>query len=459
MKINFVEKFDLYERLEQLSKSVSENEEIHKIVSSGLHDLQEKFNITRMNKMVAEMSNYSWIGDVSKFLDEVEEFKKENKYGLTLESLSLTLQNTNINTYIPVVEKLNLVCALSESDIKSKMHELGKYSFVPQLRRLVEGFKSEEFGAVSKPDIEISSELVSPVLETENGMVFSIDGRDYFTDTKMTVLEAYKGATNKTYEYGKSALKIFKYIGESKFEANFKRGKILVEVNESNEVSFNCNGTIIKDKSALNNWLKHSGVIAYTDTANRSLVEYMYENANKFVKIDFAKNVKSVNESFQLFQIGNNTFISKYDTKQKGYTLNSLDFEEVSELQESLNKKYNVDIKPVLENLSINKEGLEFSSLVEGIELEKLADVTTYKEVYESVDRAVDFYKKLDNKKGTESSKELLESIAKFVNSDKVLFLCATREGIVEKLNEGVVVEEGIKVLNDEIKSLVCAFK
>lgn len=457
MKINFLEKFDLYERLEELSISVNENEEVSKIVNSALHDLKKNFYVPRFNQMVSELQKYNWISNVDNFILEFNGFVKTNKYGLQLEVIAEKLKSSGSKLFIPVYEKINTICVLSENDIKDKLHELSSFKFEPNVRNLLAIYEKETFGSVEKEDVKISKDIVSPIMETETGFVFSVNGRNFYTDNKLSVLESYTGKTDSAYDFSKKALECFKYLGDNEFVYSLPKGNISVKVNE-NDIAMSINGTVIKDKQSLQNTLKHSGLVNYTDTTKRSIVEFMYENANKFISLDFAKIVETKEERFEIFKMTESTFISKYDLSKRAFILEEVDFDDIATLQENLQKKYNVNFNQVLENLSINKEVLEFDKIVEGIDLNKMSDFTTYREVANNVMNAYSFYDKIQNKKGSEKTLKVLENKNNLVNSDKMIFLCATRDGLVQKIDEGFDGNNVLDLMNNEIKLLISTF-
>lgn len=459
MKINLVEKFDLYERLEDLISAVQENEEISKIVNSGLHDLKKNFYVPRFNQLMTEMQNYKWISQIDTFITECEDFIKSNKYGLTLEALSETLKSNGSTVYKPLIEKINQLCPLDESVIQSKMHELASFKYEPNVRNILSLYEKEKFGSVEKEEVKISKDVVSPIIESEKGYIFTVKGKNYFTSSDLSVLETYEGKTDTTFEYAKKALNTFKYLGEGIFIASFPKGKIEVTVNESNKIKMSINGTPIKDKQALTHTLKHSGIVQYSDNATRSLVEFMYENANKYISLDFAKVIETKDSSYEVFKMSEDVYITKFNPGKRIFELCKMDMDDVQELQESLSKKYKVDFTMVLENLSINKEGMEFAKLVECIDLDKLTDITTTKTVLESIENANKFYKGMKDKKGTDVSYGVLENVSALVNSEKMKFLISSREGVATKLDEGLKIEGAFNLLNDEIKSLISTFK
>jgi hypothetical protein len=455
MRINVIEKFGLYERLSELSRGLNEHEESQTICNKAIHDLKSGFTSGKFNLYLEQLKQFEWISVVENFLEDVETFLNENKYGLELEKIMNKL--SGISTYTPIVESIKEIVALDESDIKDKISSLAKFKFEPNVKRLVESFEKTEFNVQENDKARISGSVISPVMQLEEGFVFSSKSGNHIVTNDITKIERYDGKVSSEFATAKKALGMFTYKGNNVFEANLPKARITVTASdEGNKVTIN--ESEITDKAQLTKVLKTAGFINYTDTKTRSLVEFMYEKANDFVEIDFAKSVETVNENFEIFKMANNEVsISKFDKKTRGFVLESLDMEDVEELSESLKKSYDLDFDNVLEGLHINVESLEFKNLVESIDITKISDMTKTDEIYAKIDEAVAKYNELnvENRANVENDFIKLSVMESKVKSDEVSFLVETKKALVEKLDEGEELTKSLEMLNEELSEFI----
>lgn len=457
MRINIVEKFDLYERLETLVKSLTEHEESQTICRVAIHDLKSHFSVNRFNKMMNELSEYKWIEEVENFITEFQNFKQNNKYGLELESIMGRLKKTDSNIYLPIVEKIQQLIVLDESVIKNKLNELANFKFEPGIRNIIAVYEREAFGKVVKPDAIISSTPISPIMKIEEGIVFSTNGTNYIVTNDMKKLEKYQGQTNGMFKAAQNALRHFNYIGENTFVMKTPKATFKVIAGDSSNRIF-INESEIADKHILTTTLKNAGIIPYADTNSRAMIEFMYENAHSLVEIEFVKNIKTVNESFDIFKLANNeVLVSKYDNVKRSMVLEALDIEGVEELSESLKSKYDLDFDVVVEGLAINTDCMEFERLVESINIADILDFTKVEDTYAKIQEAMKMYKSFDieNQKNVADAYKVLENKDNKLNLDKVSFLLETRNALVDKVEDKETLSESLSLINKELSNLV----
>ena len=379
MRINVIEKLGLYEKLKGLSASLNEHEVSQTICNKAIHDLKSGFTASKFNLYLEQLKEYDWITDVESFLESVDTFINENKYGLELERIMNKLDG--INTYVPVVESIKSLVALEESEIKNSLPSLSKFKFEPNVKRLIEGFEREEFNVQTTAKAEITSSPVSPVMQLEEGFVFTSKSGNYMVANDLTKVEKFTGKVSAEFAKANQALNMFTYKGNNTFEAVLPKATFKIVTSEKGN-TMTINESVIENKEQLSKVLKNAGFIDYTNTKVRSLVEFMYEKANDFIEIDFVKSVETIKENFEVFKMANNEVsISKFDKVSRGFVLESLDIEDVEELSESLKKNYDLDFNHVLEGLHINVDSLEFKGLVEGIDITKLVDMTKTDEI------------------------------------------------------------------------------
>ena len=455
MRINVIEKFGLYERLTDLSNSLNEHEESQTICNKAIHDLKSGYTNSKFNLYLEQLKQYEWITEVENFLEDVETFLNENKYGLELERIMNKL--SGVNTYNPIVEAIQELVVLEESEIKSEISSLGKFRFEPNVRRLVESFKNAEFNVQTKAKAQITSSPITPVMQLDEGFVFASNSGNYVVSGDLTKIDKYNGKVSSEFAAGLNALNTFKYKGNNTFEAVISKANIKIVASEDGN-TMTINESTIENKEQLTRVLKQSGLINYTDTKTRALVEFMYERANEFVEIDFAKSVETVNENFEIFKMANNEVsIAKFDNKVRGFVLESLDLADVEDLSESMKKSYDLDFDFVLEGLHINVESLEFKSLVEAINLNDVVDMTKVGDVMVQIDEAVAKYNDLDvvNRANVENEFLTLQEMESKMKSEEVSFILETKLALVDKVNEGEELSKSLEMLNEELTNYI----
>ena len=286
MRINVIEKFGLYKRLADLANGLNEHEESQNICNKAIHDLKSGFTTSKFELYVEQLKQYDWVSVVENFLEDVETFLNENTYGLELERIMNKLDG--VSTYVPIVESIKEIVALEESEIKGSIPSLAKFKYEPNVRRMVESFESAEFNVQKNEKASIGSSIISPIMQVAEGFVFSSNSGNHIVTSDITKVERFNGKVSSEFAAGQRALSIFNYKGNNVFEANIKNANIQIVASEKgNEITIN--ESKIENKQQLTRVLKNSGFINYTDTKTRSIVEFMFENANTFVELDFVK--------------------------------------------------------------------------------------------------------------------------------------------------------------------------
>jgi len=455
MRINVIEKFGLYEKLSDLSKGLNEHEESQNICNKAIHDLKSEFTDNKFNLYLEQLKQYDWITEIENFIEDVKTFLNENKYGVQLERVMNKL--SGISAYAPIVESIKEIVALDESEIKSKISSLSKFKFEPNIKKLVEGYEQLEFNVQKTQKAEITSAPITPVMQLEEGFVFASKSGNYVVSNDITKVEKYDGKLTNEFTKAKAALNIFKYKGDNTFEAKLNKATItLTTSDEGNKMTVN--ESEIENKTQLTKLLKNAGLVNYTDTNTRSLIEFMYEKANEFVEVDFVKSIETINEKLEVFKMSNNEVsVAKYDKKTRGFVLESLDLEDIEDLSESLKKSYDLDFNNVLEGLHINVESLEFKSLVESIDTSKVIDMTKTDEIYSKIEEANSKYNELnvENRKNVENEFIKLQEKESILKADEVLFLIETKKALIDKLDESEELSKSIEMLNDELVTFV----
>ncbi len=460
MRINVIEKFGLYERLTELSKGLIEHEESQNICKKAIHDLKSGFTTSKFNLYLEQLKQYEWITEIENFLESVETFLNENEYGLKLEGIMNKL--SGINTYVPIVDSIKNMVVLQESEIKDQLSSLSKFKFEPNVKRLIESYEKAEFNTQKTTLASITHSPVSYLMHLDEGYVFSSKSGNYVVNSDITKVEKYNGKISAEFSTAQNALNLFTYKGNNTFEAVLPKASIKVVASDDGETTMTINESSIDNKEQLTRVLKNAGFINYTDTKTRSLVEFMYEKASEFVEVNFVKSIETINENFEVFKMTNNEIsIAKFDKVTRGFVLESLDLEDVEELNESLKKSYDLDFDNVLEGLHINVESLEFKTLVENIEVSDIKDMTKSTDVITKINEAVAKYNDLDviNRANVENEFIELQAIQSLVESEEVTFILETKAALVDKLEEGEELEKSLVMLNEELSLLVEAEK
>jgi hypothetical protein len=454
MRINIITKFELYEKLTELVSKLTEHEESATICKQAIHDLKSNFSEQKLNLYLEHLNQYSWIQDVDSFMNEYTTFLQENKYSIELEKIGNKLKP--IDAFQPIVESITSLITLNESELKTKISELSKFKYEPNVKSFLNKFQTTEFKIQETEKAKVINSPITPVYETAQGLVFSTNTGNYIMNKSKTEISKFTGTTSKEFQFGKSVLEFFKYKGNNIFEANTKSANIKVIAGDTNKMFIN--ESEIQDKQALRKLLTKTNLFNVSDTKTHSMIEFMYERANTFLEVDFVKSVETVKENFEIFKLDNNdVYIAKLDKTRRNFILEHLDNNDLDDLTESLQKEYKMDFSIILESLEVNRDSIKFASLVESLDLQEIKDVTKQVNFMKKVDEAYESYSLLDYKTKQKVQPVFLklDKIQSVLESEQVNFLLKIKQGLLEKLDEGSELKESLQMINSEIEKCI----
>lgn len=451
MKINIKEKFKLIEKLESLKETLKDNNEVSVMCSKGIYEFKKGVNAGMLSSFVNTLNGYSWITEVANFIEDYNTFVTENTIGIKLEAILTSLENSQYRaTYENAITELGRIIPLSEAEIKAEIHSLKNHSFIPAIRSLVEDFERKEFAVTKTKKAEVEKDHISPIMLTAEGYVFSLNGRNYEVNSAVSTIKTYEGKVTGEYQYALAALNVFKRENGNQFVLETKTGYVKIFAGEENRLFIN--ETEVSGKDAINTALHASRVVDYFDKATKSVVLFMYENANKYATIDIVKNVKIVNENVKMSFIklsNNKIYLNNVNNFEKRNELVEITAENYNKISEAFIKEFKLDIKPVLESIKVNIKAVKFAELVNSLDISKLAENTDA--VFAEVKTARNLYENLDETEKLDCKESLakLEEKEAIIFSEKVKFLIETRTKYVTSEAEGK--EQIIEMLNKEI--------
>ena len=373
MKINIKEKFDILGKLSALSANLTEHEESKALCDRGIYEFKKGININNVTSFVRTLNAYNWIESVDSFIKEYNQFLMENRVGMTLENILNGLQASQFSsTYADAITAISELVPNEEAQIKENLHTLENFRFVPQLRAFLESYEKEAFAVSKSGKAEVEKNHISPVMVTESGFVFNLNGMNYEVDSKYTSIKAYEGALTNHYQYGLAALKTFERAEDNSYSLHTNKGTIKIVATEEGANKFFINENEFIGREAIKNALTVTDVVNYFDKKTKSLIEYTYENANEFANIEIVKTIKSVHENLAFAFINlaeNKVVLNKVNYFERTNELIELTAENIDSIKESFMKTLDLDISPVLESIKVNVKAIEFAKLVNAIAL------------------------------------------------------------------------------------------
>ena len=458
MKINIKEKFQLLEKLETLSEAVKENQEASNICARGIYEFKKGVNPGLLSSFVNTLNAYSWITEVASFIEDYQKFVSENMLGIKLESILTSLEESNHKaTYEAAIKELNEIVPLTESEIKKEIYRLKSFSFIPAVRALVENFEKTEFAVTKTFEAEVERNHISPILVTESGYVFNLNGVNYEVNAELTEFKAFEGKVSSEYNYALRALSMFTTANDNEFVLETRNGYVRIVATEEGENKFFINENEFFGKEAIKTALNVTKVVDYFDNNTKAVIGFMYENADKFANVEIVKNVKALNENVKLsfIKLSDNTiYLNKVNLFEKKNELIQVTGDNYDEIAESFAKELKLDIAPVLESIKVNLKAVEFAKKVKDINIEAI--VEDEEVIFTAIEEANEFYEGLTDGEKSDCKLSLseLERKEAVLESKKFKFLLETRNKFKSQEDlEGK--EEVLKLVNQELAQAV----
>ena len=429
MKINILEKFDLLEKLEAISESCSDHKEINSICRTAIHDIRKSFDINKVNGYINKLNSYSWVKDIESFNENLTQFVNENKYSIQLEQINNVLKNSTFShTYKKAIKEIESILPLDENDIKSELHRLNNYSYIPQIDKFLKEFEISEFAIAKNNIAEVEKYHLSPVMTLENtNYVFHLNGKDYEVNESLSDIKEYKGNLSTEYTFALQSLNKFMLESDDSFSMNLKSGHYIKIGNGETPKMF-INETEYLTKESFMEGLVTSGALGYFDKTNINLIEFMVENVNSLVNIEFVRTIKTLHEhlKYSFIKVDNKILLNKVDSFEHTNEMLEITGTNLDETIDSFKNKLNIDITSLLENMKVNFAVVELTDIVNGLSKSMI------KENREELSNAIDKVDKLVlnfTEEDLKSNKELIDkynSIKECFKSPKVDFVLET---------------------------------
>lgn len=456
MKINIKQKFELVSKLETLVDNIKEHEESSIICSKALHEFKSNITSSSISRFISVLEKYSWISEVESFVASYKTFIAENRLGINLESILTSLEESaHRSTYESAITEISSIITLNENEIKSQLYKLKSYSYIPALRSFIDLYEKQEFAVTKSFFAEVEKHHVSPVMVTESGYVFNLNGKNYEVNSSITEFNEFTGTLTSEYKYALSAISKFT-INENEFVLETAKGFIKIIATEEGANKFFIGENEFFGKDAIKTAIGVTGVVEYFDSTTKAVIDFMYENAKVYSNIEIVKNIKAANENMKLSFIklaNNDIYLNKVNVFERKNELIQITATNYGEIAEAFVKEFKLDITPVLENMKVNLNAIEFTRLVESIDLSTFAEDHTT--AFISIDESTKFYNSLSDNDKLDCAKsfDVLESISKKVNDAKVLYLIEAKSKFINEDLDGK--EEILALLTSELSECI----
>ena len=453
MKINIKEKFNLIEKLETLNESVKDHAEANSICSKGIYEFKKGVNPGLFGSFMNTLNAYNWISEVDGFINDYSKFINENQVGVQLEQILNSLDSSNHRaTYQSAIDTLNELVPMKESKIKENLHKLKAFKFIPSLRVFLENYEKVEFAVSNSVKAIVEKEHVSPVMITESGYVFNLNGVNYETNSSLTSLKKFEGKVSGKFNYGLRALSMFN-ADAGEFVMETKNGYIKIVATDEGENRFFIGENEFFGKEAILTALNVTRVVDYFDKDVKSVLEFMFDNANEYAVIECVKSIKMANESFKtsFIKLANNKILlNTVNSFERTNEMTEITGDNFDSIVESFAKGYKLDIVPVLESIKVNLKAVEFAKKVKDIDLSKM--VKDSDAIFTELDEALSFYDSMNEGEKSDCSKSFksLDSKCTIAKSEKVKFLLEAKAKYTDEEVDGIT--NVLELLNIELK-------
>lgn len=266
---------------------------------------------------IAELNQYSWIDKITEVVNEITAAINENMVSIMLNEAYTKLKSSSQNDYyVKAISEMEDMLTLSESELREiGAYKLSAHSWISEVKAVV-----GQINYLNRDLNEDASHTVikkfSPVIEHDGGHVFNLYGSSYkVKDNEITKIDPR--------QLGAQYLTLIAVEENFKFSQNkmtFYKGKHIYEINlnEGNKtVTLDGRELLFKESAQLKNLLMSTAHFGINEMHTMDMVVAAYENADKFVELDFVQSIMPRNARgviANIMRIGENVYLNKINT-------------------------------------------------------------------------------------------------------------------------------------------------
>ena len=311
-----------------------------------------------IHNFIKDIEDLNWDNGVKKISESLKDAIVKFEREIEVSKLIDIIKNTGSRDfYSDLYESLNSWMLSEEKSSGLLVKEISRFSFVPQVRNLVNFLNVNESKSDKRklaiPQVaqgeSYVSKVYSPVCYNEGSFAFSIGGSIFEANDGG---EVYKISENQAAEkFGSTFMNLLGILSESYVRAddsgvNFSIGKKILKVTEgeNNQPNVFLGKTQLKfrNTSELGKLigLEVSSVSGYNDMKVVNQVVTVFENINAIAELDFAKSIVSkIYEglSINLFKWNDQLYLQKINTGMRENSIYSVNASQaVNIVKESL---------------------------------------------------------------------------------------------------------------------------
>jgi hypothetical protein len=267
---------------------------------------------------------------------------------------------------------------LTESELREQgVYKLAPHSWISEVKSVV-----SQINYVNRDLNENSSHTIvkkfSPIIEHDGGYVFNLHGRSYkVKDNEISSIDPRQLAAQyltliaveENFKFSHNKMTFYK--GKHVYEINLNEGKKTVTL-DGRELLFG-------ESSQLKNLLMSTAHFGINEMQTMDMVVAAYENADKFVELDFVQSIMPRNARgvvANIMRIGENVYLNKINTSMKINEFSKI--ESATKAVEIVKEFVGYDISSSVEDLL--SEDIKTIRIIESKKNELLDKITFLKE-------------------------------------------------------------------------------
>lgn len=328
---------------------------------------------------ITELNQYSWIDKITEVVNEITTALNENVVSIMLNEAYTRLKSSNQSSYyVNAITDIKEMLELTESELREQgVYKLAPHSWISEVKSVV-----SQINYVNRDLNENSSHTIvkkfSPIIEHDGGYVFNLHGRSYkVKDNEISAIDPKQLAAQyltliaveENFKFSHNKMTFYK--GKHVYEINLNEGKKTVTL-DGRELLFG-------ESAQLKNLLMSTAHFGINEMHTMDMVVAAYENADKFVELDFVQSIMPRNARgvvANIMRIGENVYLNKINTSMKINEFSKI--ENATKAVEIVKEFVGYDISSSVEDLL--SEDVKTSRIIESKKNELLDKITFLKE-------------------------------------------------------------------------------
>lgn len=267
--------------------------------------------------LVVELSQYNWIDQISAVVNEIKNTLNENLISIGLNEAYSKLRSSSRNEYFAkAITEMEDMLELTEGELRETgVYKLSNHSWIPEVKAVI-----NNINYVNRDLNEDTEHIVikkfSPVIEHDGGHVFNLHGSTFLVkNNEISKIDPRQVAAQYL-----TLIAVEENFKFSENKMTFYKGKNVYEINLSESgKTFTLDGRelLFKESAQLKNLLMSTAHFNINEMHQIDMMVAAYENADKFVELDFVQSIQPRNARgvvANIMRIGENVYLNKINT-------------------------------------------------------------------------------------------------------------------------------------------------